>query len=211
MSNPDTLYDNNFKSARPNLISSKYFIVLIMIILGAILGATLAFYSPKTFRSKTTYYAIAHPGKPTALTIPKLSIQTKIEHVGKDKTGAMDVPKNTENAAWYSLGFRPGQKGSAVIAGHFDDKVGPAVFYHLSKLEKGDTVEITSDKQEKLVFRVVAIQTYPEKNFPKNKVFGKTDKQMLNLITCKGKFDKVKQEYSDRIVIYTEKVKTLSH
>lgn len=192
MSNTYTLYGN------------KYFVIPLMIILGGILGVTLAFYSPKAFQSKTTYYSIENHGKPTTLTIPKLSIQANIENVGKDAKGAMDVPKNTKNVAWYSLGFRPGEKGNAVIAGHLDDKTGPAVFYHLSKLQKGDSIEVTSHKGEKLVFKVVAIQTYPEKNFPKNQVFGKSNKQMLNLITCKGKFDKVKKEYSDRVVIFTK-------
>ena len=31
----------------------------------------------------------------------------------------MGTPKNPENAAWYELGPRPGEEGSAVIDGHY--------------------------------------------------------------------------------------------
>lgn len=47
-----------------------------------------------------------------------------------DAKGNMDIPKRDENVAWYQIGYYPGSKGNAVIAGHYDTATGsPAVFY----------------------------------------------------------------------------------
>ncbi len=52
----------------------------------------------------------------------------------------MGVPDNGHDVAWFKLGARPGEEGNAVIAGHVDDQKGPAIFYHLDKLTKGDEI-----------------------------------------------------------------------
>ena len=55
----------------------------------------------------------------------------------------MDVPKQPDDVAWFDLGFRPGQKGSAVIDGHSGWKDNrPAVFDNLSKLKNGDKIYV---------------------------------------------------------------------
>ena len=41
-----------------------------------------------------------------------------VEDVGLTPGGAMDVPKGPSDVAWFDLGPRPGEVGSAVIAGH---------------------------------------------------------------------------------------------
>lgn len=56
---------------------------------------------------------------PVRLKIPKINIDAAIESVGLTPEGAMDVPKSHTNVAWFNLGPRPGEQGSAVINGHF--------------------------------------------------------------------------------------------
>ena len=60
-----------------------------------------------------------------------------------NKNGTVNVPTNFAVPAWYSGARSPGQKGSAVILGHVDNYHGPAVFFHLDKLQLGNRVDVT--------------------------------------------------------------------
>src|SRR5947209_5303481 len=77
----------------------------------------------------------AKPGLPVHLKIPSINVDAAIEGVGLTPDGTMDVTKEAQGVAWYKLGRRPGERGSAVIAGHYGWKNGrAAAFDNLSKL-----------------------------------------------------------------------------
>lgn len=144
---------------------------------------------------------------PVKLTIPKLGVIASVESVGMDKKGRMDVPKNADNVAWYNLGYKPGDKGSAVMAGHFDKVTGaPAVFYNIEKLEVGDKIIATDVKGKEITFAVTQINKYPYDSFPLQEVFGTSTKRMLNLITCEGQWNSKTKNYSHRTVVYAEMI-----
>jgi sortase (surface protein transpeptidase) len=165
-------------------------------------GNTLENVSPPSATPTPTKNPL---GKPVSVAIPKLHINTTVEHVGNDANGNMDVPKNDDNVAWYQPGFIPGQIGSAVLAGHYDQKDGgPAVFYDLNKLEKGDEIIVSDEEGKKLTFLVTGKNTYPHDAFPIQDIFGAAEKQYLNLITCGGNWDKAKKIYADRVVVRSE-------
>ncbi len=117
----------------------------------------------------------------------------------------MDVPRNADNVAWYNLGFKPGAKGSAVLAGHYDKESGdPAVFWDINKLTKGDAVMVTDTSGNTYTYSVMRIVKYPYNDFPLQEVFGQSEKAMVNLITCQGNWDDGAQNYSHRMVVYTQ-------
>lgn len=66
----------------------------------------------------------------------------------------MAVPKDIDTPSWFKDGFKVGELGNAVIAGHVDDGVNPGVFTNLHKLQKGDKVEVSDRNNKKLVFKV---------------------------------------------------------
>jgi sortase (surface protein transpeptidase) len=143
--------------------------------------------------------------KPQTLSIPKLGVNASIESVGMDSQGRMDVPSDPDDVAWYNLGFKPGQQGSAVIDGHFDKPSGaPAVFYDLAKLQAGDTLVITDTSGQKYTFAVTESKAYPFDSVPLQTIFDSTDKPRLNLITCDGVWNKNQKNYSQRLVVYAE-------
>lgn len=148
------------------------------------------------------------PGKPISLSIPKLGLsEVNIEHVGMDDEGQMEVPSDDFNVAWFQIGYRPGTKGSAVIAGHFDRASGdPAVFYNLNSMEVGDEFTLSLDDGNTQTYRVTEKVAYPYDNFPVEFVFGKSEKKMLNLITCDGTWNPSTQNYSNRLVVFSELV-----
>ncbi len=144
-------------------------------------------------------------GEPVRLVIPKLTVDAVIENVGLTDENAMDVPKEKGNAGWYELGAKPGELGSAVIAGHLDDKNGdPEVFYNLKDISAGDEIEVEDENGKKYTYVVTRVQTYPYASFPLQEVFASSDKTRLNLITCEGTYDKSSKLYSDRLVVYSE-------
>jgi sortase (surface protein transpeptidase) len=62
-------------------------------------------------------------------------------------SGGMGIPKDITHAAWFNLGPRPGEKGNAVIDGHYGWKNNiPAVFDSLSQLQKGDKIFVDDEK-----------------------------------------------------------------
>lgn len=143
--------------------------------------------------------------EPKNISIPKINVNAAVESVGEDSSGKMDVPKGVFNAGWYNLGYKPGEKGSAVMAGHLDTVTGaPAVFYNIDKLQAGDKVIITDRSGKNLTFEVTDVQTYPFDKVPLQEVFGSNDKPRLNLITCTGVWNTGSRNYSNRLVVYTE-------
>lgn len=145
-------------------------------------------------------------GLPVRLKIPKINIDAVLEHVGLTPSGAMDMPKGYDNAAWFNLGPRPGKNGSAVIDGHYGRINGKAsVFDNLYKLRIGDKIFVEDEKGATTVFVVRESRTYVP-NADASDVFISNDGNAhLNLITCEGSWDKVSKSYSKRLVVFADK------
>jgi len=143
---------------------------------------------------------------PIRLKIPGINVDATIEYVGLTPDGAMDAPMGPRNVAWFDLGPRPGEEGSAVIAGHsgWRNSV-PAAFDNLHKLRKGDKIYVQDEKGAIITFVVRESRLYnPEVSA--SDVFNSNDgKAHLNLITCEGVWDKISKTYSKRLVIFTDK------
>jgi len=147
------------------------------------------------------------PSTPTALHIDRLSITARIEGVGINERGEMIDPRNATDATWYQYGYLPGAPGNAVIAGHYLYESKPALFYRLHELAPGDVVDITTDQQNTITFRVVGSQHYDADNAPFTEIFGASKKAQLRLVTCYGAWNKAQQRYAERLVVTAEFVK----
>lgn len=145
-------------------------------------------------------------GLPMRLKIPSINVDSSVEYVGLTPDGAVDVPKERANIAWFNLGSRPGENGSSVISGHSGWKDGKAsVFDNLYKLRKGDKLYIEDDKGAIISFAVRESRSY-DPQADAAEVFGSSDgKAHLNLITCEGLWDNAKKSYSKRLVVFADK------
>lgn len=134
-------------------------------------------------------------------------MDASVEYVGLASDGAMDVPKVQGDVAWFKLGQRPGDSGSAVIAGHYGLKNGKSsVFDNLYKLHKGDKLYIEDENGVTISFVVRESRRY-EPKADASAVFSSNDgKAHLNLVTCEGLWDKLTQQYPKRLVVFTDKV-----
>jgi len=146
-------------------------------------------------------------GAPVRITIPSIAVDAAIERVTLAADGSMDVPKRSLDAAWYALGPRPGETGSATIAGHVDWVNGAAaVFADLHMLRAGDKIMVEDDGGGVISFVVRESRKYDAAADATN-VFASNDgKAHVNLITCAGAWDKSTQQYSERLVVFTDKV-----
>ncbi|OGK44245.1 hypothetical protein A3B40_03705 [Candidatus Roizmanbacteria bacterium RIFCSPLOWO2_01_FULL_37_16] len=142
---------------------------------------------------------------PASLSVPKIDVSAPIEPVGTDENGKMQLPQDISVVGWYEPGVKPGELGNAVIAGHLDSATGEgAIFYNLNTMEKGDDIVIYDQAGKKYRFTVTEKVVYPYNQVPLDKIFGKSSKKMLNLITCTGIWNPAIKNYSHRMIIFSE-------
>jgi len=146
-------------------------------------------------------------GAPVRLEIPSIKVEATIDPVGLTSDGAMGIPDAPQDTAWYMLGPKPGETGSAVISGHLNWWYGATgVFARLSSLKIGDLVTVQDDQGVNTSFVVRRIRSFGQKEDATEVFFANDDGSHLNLVTCAGVWDKLLQRYSKRLVIFTDKV-----
>lgn len=140
---------------------------------------------------------------PVALDIARIDVHSKnIVDLGLAKDGSIEVPRDYSAPGWFTPGPSPGQFGPAVIAGHVDSKKGPAVFYRLGELRRGDRVKVTREDGSVASFVIDRVKQYEKDKFPTRVVYGNsTNRAELRLITCGGQYDK-KAGYLSNIVAF---------
>jgi LPXTG-site transpeptidase (sortase) family protein len=140
--------------------------------------------------------------RPVRIIIPAISVSASIIplHLNRDRT--LQVPGNFSQAGWFVGGPEPGENGAAVIAAHVDSKRGPAVFYRLRALRRGDSIQVVLKNKSTVRFIVRSTRKVPKKRFPTQLVYGKTKSPTLRLITCDGRFDRSTGHYVDNYVVF---------
>ena len=144
---------------------------------------------------------------PVSLTIPAIGVHTKLTRLGITAKGTLQVPTITSVAGWYTGSPRPGEVGSAVIAGHIDSYSGPGIFYRLSDMQPGERIYVRRANRSLAVFRVYAVRQYPKDHFPTGKVYGPAPDAELHLITCGGTFDYTTHSYLSNTVVYSAEIR----
>lgn len=150
--------------------------------------------------------AASEIGLPVRLKIPKIKVNAIIENVGLLPNGAMGVPKIPRNAGWYNLGPRPGEIGSAAIAGHINWWNGAvSVFAKLNKLKLGDKITVQDNKGANTIFIVRKISLFGAQDDASEVFISNDEVAHLNLITCGGRWNKVTKQYSKRLVVFADR------
>lgn len=141
---------------------------------------------------------------PTRLTIRKIGVNAPFTPLAMNAAGVLQPPpaSNRNLAGWYQGGPTPGEIGNAIVAGHVDTKTGPAVFFLLAYLKKGDTADITRADGTVATFTVDDVETFSKGAFPDQQVYGDTPDAELRIITCGGAFDRKKQDYEANVVVF---------
>ncbi|MBU6321273.1 MAG: class F sortase [Patescibacteria group bacterium] len=168
--------------------------------------AQAAFEAPAADGSGTSSLAQPAPSAPTRLVIPAIGVDAAVQSVGlaKSGNGAMGVPSNFTDVAWYDQGPLPGAPGDAVIDGHLDGRAVPeAVFYRLGDLAPGDAVLVEEQAGHLERFVVTKVARYPYDADTSAIFAGDASGAHLNLITCAGDWLAGRHLYNERVVVFT--------
>ncbi|WP_203857556.1 class F sortase [Plantactinospora mayteni] len=147
--------------------------------------------------------------EPVRITIPKIKVNAEIMSLGVNDDGTVQVPPldRAHLAGWYDVGASPGEFGNAVVVGHVDSAVtGPAVFFRLGTLNRGDRIEVTRKDGTVVRFAVDAVKSYPKTSFPSELVYGAEDTARLQVVTCGGTFDRKKRSYRNNVIVSATRV-----
>jgi Sortase domain len=143
------------------------------------------------------------PSPPDRIRIPAIRVNAPLAGLGLTSSGSLEAPPAEQKnlAGWYEAGTTPGETGTAVVAGHVDNAEGPAVFYNLGALKKGNTIETDRRDGSVAVFTIDAVEVFDSRNFPDEKVYGPARRPELRVITCGGGYSK-KTGYQGNVVVF---------
>ncbi|MEU3243685.1 class F sortase [Streptomyces sp. NPDC006875] len=135
--------------------------------------------------------------------IPAIRVDAPAVPVGLDTNGWVGAPppEDPNLTGWFTGAVSPGEKGTSVVVGHVDNARGPAVFYGLGALRKGNSVEVLRKDGRTAVFEVYDIQVFRKSAFPGDRVYGDRGSPELRVITCGGGFSK-EHGYDGNVVVF---------
>ncbi|MDX3372364.1 class F sortase [Streptomyces sp. ME02-6987-2C] len=144
---------------------------------------------------------------PDQVSIPAIQVDAPVMGVGLDADGWVDAPppEDPNLAGWFTGAVSPGEKGTAVVVGHVDNQQGPAVFYGLGALKRGNKVEVHRQDGKTAVFEIYGIEVFEKNNFPGDRVYGSKGSPELRVITCGGGFTK-QNGYDGNVVAFARLV-----
>ncbi|GHE84119.1 class F sortase [Streptomyces longispororuber] len=143
------------------------------------------------------------PSPPDRVRIPAIGVDAPLMGLGLTRQGSLDVPppRHKNLAGWYEAGTTPGERGTAVMAGHVDNADGPAVFYRLGALRRNQVIEVERRDGGVALFSVDAVEVYDAARFPDRKVYGAAARAELRVITCGGAYSK-RTGYQGNVVVF---------
>jgi hypothetical protein len=142
---------------------------------------------------------------PVRLTAAGLGVDAPIDAVGVQADGQMAMPADVDRVGWYRFGPAPGDAGSAVVAGHVDDREqGPGALSPLRGAEVGDEMQVTDDAGATTRWRVVSRELIQKQVLPLDLLFARDGPPRLTLITCGGPFLPEFGSYRDNVVVVAE-------
>jgi sortase (surface protein transpeptidase) len=144
---------------------------------------------------------------PRRISIPTIGVSARVVPLHLESDGTMETPDEWGDTGWFEPGREPGEQGPSVIAGHVDSTNGPAVFYRLRDLRRGDLIRIRRADDSVVRFRVEGLERWSKAAFPTRRVFGRTHISTLRLVTCSGEFDSSNGHYLDNTIVYAARVR----
>ncbi len=116
-------------------------------------------------------------------------------------TGEFAVPPEAGVVGWYEYGPRPGDGGSAVLAGHLDWKHRLGVFRQLTQVRPGAIIVVTFADGAERRFKVTENRLVLKPQLPTAAVFARSGPPTLRLITCGGEYDHSSHHYRSNVLV----------
>lgn len=159
----------------------------------------------KAVKAESKPLAKIAPQLPKRIKIGKVEIDADILSVGLEPNGAMAAPAGLKDVGWYDGSAKLGSSEHALLLdGHYGMTWNQGVFYKLSKVKLGDTIEVTGVRGDTAKFEVKEVERKSRHEVDMEKAFnyGGDKKESLALITCQGNWDGDHATYDDRYIVY---------
>ncbi len=135
------------------------------------------------------------------LTIASIALEAVARPVGLTPSGAMDVTPNIWDVGVFNQSVMPGDPGSSVIEGHNDWYTGPAVFWNLHQVGKGDEIDYTAADGTTHRFAVSRTRNIPFNAAIPDDIMVRDGTPTITLITCSGTWIGSAHSYSTRLLL----------
>lgn len=147
------------------------------------------------------------PGRPALLSIPRIHATARVEPVLASHA-ILDVPDDISRIGWWSASTLVGaSSGSTVFDGHVDSvRDGLGVLADLARLRSGDIISVTTDRGDRIDYRVYSLAVYVKAGGLPAKLFASTGPARLVLISCGGPFNHQTHQYADNVVVFAAPV-----
>jgi hypothetical protein len=184
--------------------------------------ATPASSTTKTVQPATATAQIATPrGNPVGVRISRQGTTVLNERIsgpiGLERDGrgnlvylngetVLEPPLTTvgwyhEQGAWP----KPGYPGPSVLVAHISHQGKPGPFWNLDLVATGDVVTVAYDSGDKVTFHVTQNPDHmPKVDLPGGKIWNKTQKPVLRLITCDPSTPFRAGHYAGNIIVYAD-------
>ncbi|MFF8035187.1 class F sortase [Streptomyces sp. NPDC016626] len=141
--------------------------------------------------------------EPTALRVPRISLEVQVQDIGVRDDGTVEVPDSAGQAGWYRYGPAPGAPaGSAVLIGHVDDRTGElGAFAKLYGVRKGDDVTVAREGAPPVRYEATAREVVDKDRLP-DEVFRRHGRPVLTLVTCAPPYDRQRGGYQRNLLVY---------
>ena len=153
-------------------------------------------------RSRVPVERTASGPADSRVVIPAIGVDAPMIELGLNPDDSLEVPAEAGETGWWSGGAFPGERGTAVIAGHVDSTSGPAVFFRLGELDPGDEIQVTARSGRVERFIVERSKQAEKDDFPTREVYEATAGPSLRLITCTGEFAEQTGHYEDNLIVF---------
>lgn len=143
--------------------------------------------------------------EPVRPAVPALGVDAAVEPVGVRDDGQMAIPDEVDRVGWYRFGPAPGDGGSAVLAGHVDDRdQGLGELAPLRAADAGAEVEVTDAAGTATRWHVVSREQIDKQALPLDRLFAREGPPRLVLVTCGGEFLPEYGSYESNVVVVAE-------
>jgi sortase (surface protein transpeptidase) len=139
---------------------------------------------------------------PIRISIPAIGVDARVIRLGLNPDRTIQVPNNLADAGWFQPGPEPGERGAAVIVGHLDARSGPGVFYRLRWLPVGGMITIELQDGTAVQYVVRSMNRVPKSRFPTKRVYARTERPTLRLITCAGRLNWSTGHHRDNYIVF---------
>ena len=172
-------------------------------------SSTSAATFPNRYPEATARPAAPRPREqvpaPARITSDDLGVDAPVDAVAVAPDGSMALPDDVNRTGWYRFGPAPGQRGSAVIAGHVDDvEQGLGALAPLRTAGAGDEFAVTDAEGTTTRWVVVARELIRKRALPLDELFRRDGPPRLTLLTCGGPFLEEYGSYRDNVVVVAE-------